>query len=154
MAGVGGENLPAWTSNLASVDTDEGRVLLNLRRSSETWEGSFRVGGGIGGRRYSGIWRGGGAECARGIRLGSGPSGTQVFRANDQRVRFWPECMLSGYNLSAMTEEDALKLNREHEGRLCVRLYLREYVTVLTQDGPIGAKREVGTVGGIDRMGC
>ena len=71
----------------------------------------------------------------------------------DDRVRFCPECELNVYNLSAMTEEQALALVQEREGRLCVRLYQREDGTVLTSDCPVGAHREAPIIGGIDRMG-
>lgn len=71
----------------------------------------------------------------------------------DDRVRFCPECELNVYNLSAMTEEQALALVQEREGRLCVRFYQREDGTVLTSDCPVGAHREAPIIGGIDRMG-
>ena len=58
------------------------------------------------------------------------------------------------YNLSDMTEEEALKLVEEREGRLCVRFYQREDGTVLTSDCPVGSRGEVLMVGGIDRMGA
>ena len=40
-----------------------------------------------------------------------------------------------------MTEDAALKLVEEREGRLCIRFYQREDGTVLTSDCPAGAGR-------------
>ena len=57
----------------------------------------------------------------------------------DERVRFCDECELNVYNLSDMSEEEALKLVEEREGRLCVRFYQRKDGTVLTQDCRVGA---------------
>ena len=71
----------------------------------------------------------------------------------DDRVRFCGECELNVYNLSSMTEDEALKLVEEREGRLCVRFYQREDGTVLTSDCPVGANRRVLMVGGINEMG-
>jgi len=71
----------------------------------------------------------------------------------DDRVRFCPECELNVYNLSAMTEEKALKLVEEREGRLCVRLYQRRDGTVLTTDCPVGTAKAMPMLGGINEMG-
>ena len=71
----------------------------------------------------------------------------------DDRARFCPECELNVYNLSAMTEEEALKLVKEREGRLCVRFYQRRDGTVLTTDCPVGAADAMPMVGGINEMG-
>jgi hypothetical protein len=54
----------------------------------------------------------------------------------DERVRHCAECNLNVYNLSAMTERQAVKLIAEREGRLCVRFYRRSDGTILTQDCP------------------
>jgi hypothetical protein len=56
----------------------------------------------------------------------------------DERSRFCHACKLHVYNLSALTEPEALSLLQEHEGRLCARVYRRADGTVLTQDCPVG----------------
>jgi hypothetical protein len=70
----------------------------------------------------------------------------------DDRVRFCDECELNVYNLANMTEEQALKLVEEREGRLCVRLYQREDGTVITRDCPVGMEEREGVVslGGLE----
>ncbi len=68
----------------------------------------------------------------------------------DERVRFCDECELNVYNLSDMSEEEALKLVEEREGRLCVRFYQREDGTVLTSDCPVGMERSMHIVGGMN----
>jgi hypothetical protein len=64
----------------------------------------------------------------------------------DDRVRFCGECELNVYNLSAMTESEALKLIAEREGRVCVRMYKREDGTVMTRDCPVGLDQQEGGV--------
>ncbi len=59
----------------------------------------------------------------------------------DHRVRFCRECNRNVYNLSVMTESEALGVIAEREGRLCVRFYERRDGTVLTSDCPVGRKR-------------
>ena len=54
----------------------------------------------------------------------------------DARVRHCGLCQLHVYNLSEMTEAEALRLVRETEGRLCVRFFRRADGTVLTRDCP------------------
>jgi hypothetical protein len=51
-----------------------------------------------------------------------------------------------------MTEEEALKLVEEREGRLCVRFYQREDGTVITRDCPVGMEEREGVVavGGLE----
>ena len=56
----------------------------------------------------------------------------------DERVRFCEECKQNVYNLSEMTEDDALALIREREGRVCLRVYQRDDGTSLTKDCPVG----------------
>lgn len=56
----------------------------------------------------------------------------------NDRVRFCGQCSLNVYNLSAMTQEEALDLIATREGRLCVRLYKRADGTVISQDCPRG----------------
>jgi hypothetical protein len=59
----------------------------------------------------------------------------------DGRVRFCNSCQKRVYNLSALSAEQATSVIRQHEGNLCVRLFLRRDGTVLTQDCPIGSRR-------------
>lgn len=59
------------------------------------------------------------------------------------RVRHCSLCALNVYNLTALTEAEALRLIRAAEGRVCVRLYRRADGTVLTRDCP-GAPASVG----------
>ncbi|HEY9790879.1 MAG TPA: hypothetical protein V6D22_10800 [Candidatus Obscuribacterales bacterium] len=58
--------------------------------------------------------------------------------SGDQRVRFCGQCKLNVYNISEMTTEDAEKLIREKEGKLCVRMYRRNDGTLLNKDCPVG----------------
>lgn len=58
----------------------------------------------------------------------------------DDKVRFCSQCNLHVYNLSAMTEPEALKILHNREGRLCARLYQRADGTTLTQDCPVGVR--------------
>ncbi len=60
--------------------------------------------------------------------------------AGTERMRFCHLCQKTVYNLSAMTKEQAEKLIRQKEGRLCVRLYRRRDGTVLTSDCPVGLR--------------
>lgn len=56
----------------------------------------------------------------------------------DARVRFCGDCKLHVYNLSELTQDEAVELVRQAEGRLCVRFYRRGDGTVLTQNCPNG----------------
>ena len=57
----------------------------------------------------------------------------------DERVRHCSECNLNVYNLSAMTERQALQLLAGNSGtRMCLRLYRRADGTIITQDCPWG----------------
>jgi hypothetical protein len=56
----------------------------------------------------------------------------------DERVRFCDRCSLNVYNLSALSEADALHLVKRTEGKVCVRFYQRRDGTILTRDCPIG----------------
>ena len=58
----------------------------------------------------------------------------------DDRVRHCAECDLNVYNISAMTQAEAMELVSTHEGRLCGRLYRRPDGTVITKDCPTGAR--------------
>jgi hypothetical protein len=55
----------------------------------------------------------------------------------DERVRHCSECNLNVYNISAMTEPQAIQLIAKNQGqRVCLRLYRRADGTVITQDCP------------------
>jgi hypothetical protein len=55
----------------------------------------------------------------------------------DERTRHCSKCNLNVYNLSAMTERQAMQLVAANEGqRLCLRLYRRTDGTVMTRDCP------------------
>ena len=60
--------------------------------------------------------------------------------AGDERKRFCQQCELHVYNLAAMTEQEAVQLIEETQGRLCGRIYRRKDGTVLTQDCPMGLR--------------
>lgn len=52
----------------------------------------------------------------------------------DDRVRHCTQCKLNVYNLSALSEADAIKLVTERENRICVTFFRRADGTVLTRD--------------------
>jgi hypothetical protein len=52
----------------------------------------------------------------------------------DDRVRFCAQCKLHVYNLTAMTEADAVKLVTNREQRICVSFLRRADGTVITRD--------------------
>lgn len=56
----------------------------------------------------------------------------------DERVRHCSQCDLNVYNLSDMTEDEALRLVNENEGRLCIRFFRRMDGTMITRDCPVG----------------
>ncbi len=60
--------------------------------------------------------------------------------SGDDRRRHCESCSLSVYNISGMTENEALTLITESEDRLCVRLYRRRDGTILTKDCPVGLR--------------
>jgi hypothetical protein len=60
----------------------------------------------------------------------------------DDTVRFCGKCEKNVYNLSAMTRDEGEALVRAKEGRMCVRLYQRSDGTVLTNDCPVGVRRQ------------
>jgi len=62
--------------------------------------------------------------------------------SGSDKVRFCGLCEKNVYNLSAMTRDEAERLVRKKDGRMCVRLYQRHDGTVLTADCPVGVKRE------------
>ncbi|HEX4456975.1 MAG TPA: hypothetical protein VIA18_03350 [Polyangia bacterium] len=60
----------------------------------------------------------------------------------DDYVRFCGRCEKNVYDLSALSREAAEQLVAEKEGRMCVRFYQRADGTVLTNDCPVGVRRE------------
>jgi hypothetical protein len=60
--------------------------------------------------------------------------------AGTDQVRFCQTCAKNVYNLSMMSRDEAERLIRAKEGKLCVRFYQREDGTVLTNDCPVGAR--------------
>ena len=60
--------------------------------------------------------------------------------SGDDRRRHCDSCSKSVYNIAGMTEDEALTLITEAEGRLCVRLYRRRDGTILTKDCPVGLR--------------
>jgi hypothetical protein len=61
----------------------------------------------------------------------------------DERVRFCGSCEKNVYNLSAMTQDEAESLVRQHaHGELCIRFYQRADGTMMTEDCPVGAGRK------------
>ena len=54
----------------------------------------------------------------------------------DERVRHCGRCQLNVYNISELTEPEAVELTQKSEGRLCIRLFRRPDGTVLTFDCP------------------
>lgn len=63
----------------------------------------------------------------------------EEMQGND-RVRFCAQCERNVYNLSALSQTEALGLINQTEGRLCVRFYQRQDGTILTTDCPVGVK--------------
>ena len=62
--------------------------------------------------------------------------------SGDERCRACAVCQNNVYNISAMTEEDALRLIEEKigEGNLCIKLHRRADGTIMTQDCPVGMR--------------
>ncbi len=60
----------------------------------------------------------------------------------DEFVRFCGRCEKNVYDLSALSRLEAEQLVAEKEGRMCVRFYQRADGTVLTNDCPVGVRRE------------
>ncbi len=59
----------------------------------------------------------------------------------DDRVRFCSQCELNVYNVMDMTQEEAVNLISETEGRLCIRLWRRRDGTIITKDCPMSFKK-------------
>ncbi|HTL51698.1 MAG TPA: hypothetical protein VL860_03890 [Planctomycetota bacterium] len=72
------------------------------------------------------------------IHVASPCSADWAAMTGDAQARHCGQCHKNVYNLSAMTEADALALIRAKEGHLCVRFFQRADGTVLTQDCPVG----------------
>lgn len=76
------------------------------------------------------------------IRIASPCSESWDGMVGDDKVRFCGGCMKNVYNLSAMTDAEAVEVIEEKEGDLCVRLYRRKDGTVITADCPVGVQRK------------
>ena len=74
------------------------------------------------------------------VRIASACPAAWQNMSGDDRVRFCCQCKLNVYNLSAMTEQEAVRLIQEKEGRLCGRIHRRSDGTILTQDCPVGLR--------------
>ena len=72
----------------------------------------------------------------RGLRVASPCAADWAAMPGTDRVRMCADCALHVYNLSELTAREARALIRQHDGRLCVRLYRRADGTVLTRDCP------------------
>ena len=58
----------------------------------------------------------------------------------DDRMRFCDQCSLHVYNVSELNQDEAERLIRETEGRLCGRIYRRADGTIMTRDCPVGLR--------------
>lgn len=58
----------------------------------------------------------------------------------DDRVRFCEPCRKNVYNLSEMTAAEAVESVNRHEGRPCVRFFLRRDGTAITSDCQVGLR--------------
>ena len=74
----------------------------------------------------------------RGLHIASPCDADWAAMPGTERVRNCADCALNVYNLSELTAREARALIRQHEGRLCLRLYRRADGTVLTRDCPEG----------------
>jgi len=63
--------------------------------------------------------------------------------AGDGLVRYCPECKLSVYNFSEMTEAEIKRIAARREGRLCARFYQRTDGTLITRNCPVGFRRAI-----------
>lgn len=74
------------------------------------------------------------------IRVASPCSASWDDMYGDARTRHCADCRLQVYNIAEMERDEVLRLIREHEGRLCFRLYRRRDGTVITRDCPTGVR--------------
>ena len=68
------------------------------------------------------------------------PANWEDMKGND-RVRFCAHCQLNVYDLSALSQQEAIEVVTKAEGRLCVRFYQRADGTIITDNCPVGIKR-------------
>lgn len=62
----------------------------------------------------------------------------------DDRTRFCGQCKLNVYNVSALSDQEAVKLMRgalDTQERLCFRLYRRTDGTIITDNCPLGLRK-------------
>lgn len=71
--------------------------------------------------------------------------------SGDNKVRLCGECNLHVYNISAITKNEAERLIKEKEGKMCVRFYRRTDGRVLTSDCPKGTEYNAVSVKGVLR---
>src|SRR5437016_4820592 len=79
-------------------------------------------------------------DVLRGVRVAAPCLMSWEATDGDDKVRYCGECKLNVYNLSGMDRDDAERLVRETEGRLCVRYFQRHDGTVITRDCPVGLR--------------
>jgi hypothetical protein len=56
----------------------------------------------------------------------------------DHRVRFCGQCAKNVYNVEGLTAAEVKEVLLANEGQACLRLFIREDGTALTQDCPVG----------------
>ncbi len=66
----------------------------------------------------------------------------------DDRVRFCGQCRLHVYDFATLSRDEAERLIRETEGRLCGRIYRRDDGTIMTRDCPVGFQKVRRTLAG------
>jgi hypothetical protein len=64
-----------------------------------------------------------------------------LMEGNDQ-VRHCGKCDQQVFNLSAMTRDEAETLVRDKQGNLCARYFQRKDGTIITQNCPVGVRRQ------------
>src|SRR2546427_113962 len=79
-------------------------------------------------------------DVLRNVRVAAPCSRSWEAMDGDDKVRHCGDCKLNVYNLSGMDRDEAERLVREKEGRLCVRYYQRRDGTVITRDCPVGLR--------------
>jgi hypothetical protein len=61
----------------------------------------------------------------------------------DERIRYCGHCQLNVYNLTVMTPPEINQLLHRTNGRLCVRMYVRNDRTATLRDCPVGRENVV-----------
>jgi hypothetical protein len=81
------------------------------------------------------------AKLLNSIRIASPRHVDWETMTGDERKRFCGDCKLNVYNISEMTKKDAANLIRQSEGRACLRLYMRQDGTIITDNCPVGLRK-------------